>query len=665
MSKQVAFLTLIFLLFGISLGTLQIKKVYAYGDTIERTTKYQVYINKTKPQDSVIKIIRTVKLVSNSLELPKNNHEYFNVCPADGKSSTLEQIKKSIHAYGEHGNSIPFSIQGNGSCWLISVKYEHNVRGYQTYSLHVNYKDPSVAVSRGGVLELSYPRLKNKPILSTTKIYGRNKIYIKHNFYVQFIINKQDLSSFHVYVAGGKIQHLKANVYTVNNKVIISYNLKDIWQTGVYAILGNRRYIKFSVRVPNKNTGALTSIDKVLGFKQLILPRSDKQTGQMVYYSVVKPKPLNVQISESGNLIATFPAGKDILVQGYASITYKYIDISKLQQITFNDYVVNQYLAGYIKPDYPYWPSEDPKIKNIANSLKQHNVLATVVNDVDFVTSHLKYDDRIDFSRLTRKGALKALAEKKGVCMEYSDLLLTILRAQGIAARAGLGNVLTRFVDNNYTNVGHQWVEVYFPNQGWVIVDPTLSDKTSIVINQNLNYFTYVNAETIKDLTQLKCFSWSKSCNNIELSVDFVNSIPLSNKSNPLYQEEDLLINHNEISVSKNFNTFMALDEINKFEQKLNALIFANRLPELNVTALYIILFIIVYFIVYLIVHILRWIVHKIMYKYYCKKMEKMAPNCNRIVSTIQVTTPVTSNLEVLENNNENTNNINNIKSDT
>lgn len=625
----------------------RVPKVYAYSSIIYRQTKYQFYINKTNPKNTKVQVERTVKLLSTSLELPKNNKEYFNVCPADGRTQTLEKIKKTIVAYGERNNKISFSVQVSGSCLLVSVPYEHAVYGYRPYKIKISYIDPSVALKRGGVLEISYPRLKDKPVLQTTKNYGRSQIQIKHDIYVQFMLPPNDLKKAHVYVAGGKVQPIKPDVFKYQNYAVMSYNINDIWKTGIYILLGDVRYIKFSVYVPKSQDGILSDLDKVVGFKQVVLPRSDRQTGQMVYYTKITPDPIDVTISETGNLIATFPGGQDIEIQGYASITHKNIDLGAIKKIRLEDYEVNKYLQDYIKPAYPYWPSDNPEILSIATSLKQDNLLDTIVKDVEFVISNIKYNEKIDFSKLSRKGAIRALHEGSGVCMEYADLLLSILRAQGIASRAGLGNVLTRFVDTSYTNVGHQWVEVYIPSYGWVIVDPTLSDDTSIVINQNLNYFTYVNAQNINDLTQLKCFSWAKACSDIQLKVDFVDSIP---KEVPLKQEVDLLVKNRNIINTSRFNTFIALDKISKFENKLNTYVFAGKLPDLNVTSLYVILFVILYFIVYLITHIIRAVIKYVLKKMYCKKMHQMAPHCNRIVQTISVTTPVTSVLDDEDN---------------
>lgn len=71
----------------------------------------------------------------------------------------------------------------------------------------------------------------------------------------------------------------------------------------------------------------------------------------------------------------------------------------------------------------------------------------------------------------TQTTAQTILLGKKGVCQDYTHLMLTILRTQRIAARYVSG----------YLQVGHEhdtaqlhaWVEVFIPHLGWRGFDPT------------------------------------------------------------------------------------------------------------------------------------------------------------------------------------------------
>ena len=51
------------------------------------------------------------------------------------------------------------------------------------------------------------------------------------------------------------------------------------------------------------------------------------------------------------------------------------------------------------------------------------------------------------------------LANKKGICLDYASLMVSMLRSQGIPARIDVG-----YVDGAY----HAWVNVYVQEEGWI-----------------------------------------------------------------------------------------------------------------------------------------------------------------------------------------------------
>lgn len=68
------------------------------------------------------------------------------------------------------------------------------------------------------------------------------------------------------------------------------------------------------------------------------------------------------------------------------------------------------------------------------------------------------------------------LKNKRGVCDEITNLFISLCRAQGIPARFVSGVSFTNS-DKFSTPWGpHGWAEVYFPNVGWVPVDPTYGE---------------------------------------------------------------------------------------------------------------------------------------------------------------------------------------------
>ena len=68
--------------------------------------------------------------------------------------------------------------------------------------------------------------------------------------------------------------------------------------------------------------------------------------------------------------------------------------------------------------------------------------------------------------------------DKRGVCEQYVTALVVMLRELGVPSRlaAGFGSGYYNAVTGYYevrASDAHAWVEVYFPNHGWVAFDPT------------------------------------------------------------------------------------------------------------------------------------------------------------------------------------------------
>jgi transglutaminase-like putative cysteine protease len=77
--------------------------------------------------------------------------------------------------------------------------------------------------------------------------------------------------------------------------------------------------------------------------------------------------------------------------------------------------------------------------------------------------------------------ALKALAQRKGVCQDFAHIMIACLRATGIAARYVSGYLLTEAAPGSVklkgSDASHAWVAVYVPDlppgERWCDLDPT------------------------------------------------------------------------------------------------------------------------------------------------------------------------------------------------
>jgi len=109
-----------------------------------------------------------------------------------------------------------------------------------------------------------------------------------------------------------------------------------------------------------------------------------------------------------------------------------------------------------------YWPVKEPYIKSIVENItkkdmsRQKKVLAIS----NWINNNMEPGDK----KGTRFGALKTARIKKGRCMDYSDVFITLCRADGIPTRQVFGRI--------YQGGGHAWAEVYLKDKGWYPVEP-------------------------------------------------------------------------------------------------------------------------------------------------------------------------------------------------
>ena len=141
-----------------------------------------------------------------------------------------------------------------------------------------------------------------------------------------------------------------------------------------------------------------------------------------------------------------------------------------------------------VEGPYLQTPALDPRVRRLADSLTAG--LATRVDRVRaverYLSSELAYT--LDLPRTRAEGTIEGFLfrRRQGHCEYFSSAMVMLLRSVGIPSRnvtGFLGGEWNAF--GNYLavtgNEAHSWVEVWFPEVGWVPFDPTPSARTTVV----------------------------------------------------------------------------------------------------------------------------------------------------------------------------------------
>lgn len=122
-----------------------------------------------------------------------------------------------------------------------------------------------------------------------------------------------------------------------------------------------------------------------------------------------------------------------------------------------------------------YWPTKDPLIQNLVNTLKKNSKNASKFIKLAFEFVNQKITYKINNRRAD---ALETLSSRSGDCSEMSDLLVCILRAGGIPAKIVHGWTID--LHTHHLNP-HAWCEIFSPRaNGWRQCDPTWGFLTGV-----------------------------------------------------------------------------------------------------------------------------------------------------------------------------------------
>src|SRR5258706_11301490 len=207
---------------------------------------------------------------------------------------------------------------------------------------------------------------------------------------------------------------------------------------------------------------------------------------QKIYIDQLSPRPQSVNIDKDGNWIAQYiltPSEKiNVLETGKILLSLTPREKVELSQDDRNLYT----------KALPFWEINDPGIKKIATSLKTPGAI------YDYVVNKLKYDFSRVSSSQVRLGAKNVLSHPtSAVCLEFTDLFVTLARAAGIPAREVDGFAYTQNAAQRpvslVKDILHAWPEYYDDvKHEWIMVDPTWGNTTGGVDYFNILDFDHI-----------------------------------------------------------------------------------------------------------------------------------------------------------------------------
>jgi transglutaminase-like putative cysteine protease len=460
-----------------------------------------------------IKEVRTVTNSSSRFYIPSGSKETFIISTFKTRSATqaqdLERVSETITLTDLGGRNLNPTISIQDDKINTEVTFGTDLYQNQRKTFVLEYDNFELAEKNGNIWNVyvpGFPADYNKATTSdngatTQTSYGINLELDKALGTPNFVLPTP------------------TDTYEITEKYNYIFDPSTLVDQSVWIQIGNKQYYSFTITQPIESSSDLGS--KVFNtWYDLLLPRESDMGNQKVYFQSITPEPQYVRVDEEGNVVArfSFESGNEepIEIRGFitSNITEEisesdvgdidYIDLTKFYATLDGE----NYTFANLLSAQKYWEVEAPAIQEKATELKQEkiNVFEILLADYNFVTDSVDYDNLKTGIDNQRQGALYTLNGGSSVCMEYSDLLITLLRAQGIPARASFGYGFDP-KSESATEEGHQWVEVYMPNVGWVAVDPTWGDtgrKNYIGgdVDHALWYVAGTNVETPSPVTK-------------------------------------------------------------------------------------------------------------------------------------------------------------------
>lgn len=274
-----------------------------------------------------------------------------------------------------------------------------------------------------------------------------------------------------------------------DGRAIYTFDKQDLTKQALALVFGDSTVYKVNFNFPLKNDSSTT--------KTFTIALPPDTSSQKIYVNSLEPKPANTRLDVDGNVLADYnvPARSEITVKTDIEGVVRYLEYDLSASGTKKD-IPEDLVKKYTNPTH-YWQSQDPNLVlalKAKTSLSDKQKVVDIVREINsFVIETLSYNnEKIKYN--IRQGSAAALKDPaNAVCLEYSDLMIALLRSQGIPARMPIGYGYTGNLktSNSVSDSLHSWVEAYVPGVGWMNIDPTWGEKFDNFGKSDLDHFSF------------------------------------------------------------------------------------------------------------------------------------------------------------------------------
>jgi hypothetical protein len=248
---------------------------------------------------------------------------------------------------------------------------------------------------------------------------------------------------------------------------------------------GQQSKIKYALVQKIEPTPQTVTVDLTFVIPQSFQsPTFNQEISELNFTFTTEPVKKNETVDQYGNKIITFSwlnprSAFQVKVGFMADNTVSLKKIETKTLFPLNDLSTD--LKIYLSKSDQI-PVDNAEIRQKAAELVKNsktefeavqNILTWVIDHMQYVLTPPEYD------------ALYSLQNGKGNCQNYSHLAAALLRASGIPVRIVNGITLkepynvkvgTQILTLNMAQGRHSWIEVFFPDLGWMPFDPQQSE---------------------------------------------------------------------------------------------------------------------------------------------------------------------------------------------